>query len=84
MARVRGFVIDGVGKVRAGSTPAYDVGATEGRLREDYLARFSAMQEAWFEAHDSAHGQEGAAPRRPADRNDPDNQNDPSDLKEDT
>jgi len=84
MARAHGFVIIAVGKARPLITPAYDVGATERRLREDYLARFSAMQEAWFEAHDSAHGQEGAAPRRPADRNDPDNQNDPSDLKEDT
>jgi len=45
-ARFRGFVVIALESVRPLSTPAYDVGATEEQLRRDYLARFTAMQEA--------------------------------------
>jgi len=52
MARSAGFVIVGLTEVKPLTTPAYDVGATERQLRQDYLARFQAMQAAWFAAHD--------------------------------
>ena len=43
-----GFVIINVTSARPLTTPAYDVGATEKALRQDYLARFAAMQTAWL------------------------------------
>lgn len=52
MLRAHGYVLIRVTSVRPLVTPAYDVGATERTLREDYLARFAAMQAAWLLAHD--------------------------------
>ena len=52
MARSSGFVVIELTEAKPLTTPAYDVGATERQLREDYLARFTAMQEAWLNAHD--------------------------------
>lgn len=43
-----GFVVIDVTSTKPLTTPAYDVGATERALREDYLARFTAMQTAWL------------------------------------
>ena len=43
-----GFVVIDVTSAKPLTTPAYDVGATERALREDYLARFTAMQTAWL------------------------------------
>ena len=43
-----GFVIIDVTSAKPLTTPAYDVGATEKALRQDYLARFTAMQTAWL------------------------------------
>ena len=43
-----GFVVIEVTSAKPLTTPAYDVGATERALREDYLARFTAMQTAWL------------------------------------
>lgn len=50
MARSSGFVVISLASVKPVTTPAYDVGATERGLREDYLARFTAMQAAWLGA----------------------------------
>ena len=50
MDRASGFVVIEVSSVKPLITPAYDIGATERELREDFLARFTAMQEAWLEA----------------------------------
>jgi len=47
--RFRGFVEIEITQLRPFTTPAYDVGATEAALRRDYLARFTAMQEAFFD-----------------------------------
>ncbi|MEL6978093.1 MAG: pyridoxamine 5'-phosphate oxidase family protein [Pseudomonadota bacterium] len=47
-ARFRGFVVIALSEVKPLTTPAYDIGATERALRADYLARFTAMQEAFF------------------------------------
>jgi hypothetical protein len=44
--RFRGFVVIELAAVRPLSTPAYDIGAREAELRREYLARFTAMQEA--------------------------------------
>ncbi|MEM7742227.1 MAG: pyridoxamine 5'-phosphate oxidase family protein [Pseudomonadota bacterium] len=52
MGRASGFVVIAISEIKPLITPAYDVGATEQALRQDYLARFSAMQEAWFAAHE--------------------------------
>ncbi|MEM6622917.1 MAG: pyridoxamine 5'-phosphate oxidase family protein [Pseudomonadota bacterium] len=52
MARSSGFVMIAVSDVKPLITPAYDVGAQERELRQDYLARFTAMQDAWLAAHD--------------------------------
>lgn len=49
MAKCSGFVIVDVTSAKPLTTPAYDVGANERQLREDYLARFTAMQQAWLE-----------------------------------
>ena len=49
MDRSSGFVVIDVTSVKPLVTPAYDVGATERELRQDYLARFNAMQQAWLE-----------------------------------
>ena len=49
MARAHGFVVINVSDVRPLTTPAYDIGATEKQLRQDYLERFTAMQAAWLE-----------------------------------
>ena len=48
MARSSGFVVIEVTEAKPLITPAYDVGAEERQLREDYLARFTAMQDAWL------------------------------------
>lgn len=50
MARASGFVVIHLTSVKPVTTPAYDIGATERGLREDYLARFTAMQAAWLDA----------------------------------
>ncbi|MEM1298290.1 MAG: pyridoxamine 5'-phosphate oxidase family protein [Pseudomonadota bacterium] len=50
MARCSGFVVIDVTSAKPLTTPAYDVGATERQLRQDYLDRFTAMQQAWLEA----------------------------------
>lgn len=50
MMRSSGFVVIDVTSVKPLTTPAYDVGATEIALRQDYLARFTAMQSAWLTA----------------------------------
>ncbi|MEL7471414.1 MAG: pyridoxamine 5'-phosphate oxidase family protein [Pseudomonadota bacterium] len=47
-----GFVVIDVTSAKPLTTPAYDVGATEQALREDYLARFTAMQTAWLTQHE--------------------------------
>lgn len=44
--RFRGFVVIELAAVRPLSTPAYDIGAREAELRREYLARFTAVQEA--------------------------------------
>ncbi|MEM9138459.1 MAG: pyridoxamine 5'-phosphate oxidase family protein [Pseudomonadota bacterium] len=49
MERSSGFVIIAVTQSKPLTTPAYDVGATERQLRQDYLARFTAMQTAWLD-----------------------------------
>lgn len=43
-AHFKGFVEIRLTAVRPLTTPAYDVGATERQLRQDYLDRFTAMQ----------------------------------------
>lgn len=43
-AHFKGFVEIRLTQVKPLSTPAYDVGATERQLRQDYLDRFTAMQ----------------------------------------
>ncbi|MEM7057424.1 MAG: pyridoxamine 5'-phosphate oxidase family protein [Pseudomonadota bacterium] len=48
MSRSSGFVVIEVTQAKPLTTPAYDVGATEKQLRQDYLARFTAMQQAWL------------------------------------
>ena len=48
MVRSSGFVVITLTSVKPLTTPAYDVGATERQLREDYLERFTAMQMAWL------------------------------------
>ncbi len=48
MARASGFVVIRVASAKPLTTPAYDVGANERQLRQDYLTRFNAMQEAWL------------------------------------
>ena len=48
MARSSGMVVIDVTSAKPLTTPAYDIGATEQGLREDYLARFTAMQTAWL------------------------------------
>lgn len=48
LARASGFVVIDVHEAKPLITPAYDVGAEEKTLRQDYLARFTAMQEAWL------------------------------------
>ena len=48
MARSSGMVVIDVTLAKPLTTPAYDIGATEQGLREDYLARFTAMQTAWL------------------------------------
>ena len=53
MDRASGFVLIEVDTVRPLTTPAYDVGAIERQLREDYRVRFNAMQEAWLMARDA-------------------------------
>ena len=50
MARASGYVLIDVTSVKPLITPAYDVGATERQLRQDYLERFTAMQMAWLGA----------------------------------
>lgn len=50
MARASGFVVIAVTECKPLTTPAYDVGATERALRQDYLDRFTAMQKAWLNA----------------------------------
>ena len=50
MARSSGFVVIAVASAKPLTTPAYDVGAEERALRQDYLARFTAMQQAWLTA----------------------------------
>lgn len=50
MLRAHGYVLIELTQVRPLVTPAYDIGATERALREDYLARFTAMQAAWLGA----------------------------------
>jgi predicted pyridoxine 5'-phosphate oxidase superfamily flavin-nucleotide-binding protein len=45
-----GFVVIELTSAKPLTTPAYDVGATECALRQDYLARFTAMQTAWLTA----------------------------------
>lgn len=52
MARSSGFVVIALSAVQPVTTPAYDVGATEQALRQDYLSRFAAMQDAWLSARD--------------------------------
>lgn len=54
MARSSGFVVIEVTEAKPLTTPAYDVGATEIQLRQDYLARFNAMQQAWLSAHEGS------------------------------
>lgn len=53
MARSSGFVIIEVTEAKPLTTPAYDVGAIERQLRQDYLDRFTAMQKAWLEGDQS-------------------------------
>ncbi|MEM7189648.1 MAG: pyridoxamine 5'-phosphate oxidase family protein [Pseudomonadota bacterium] len=53
MARSSGFVEIAVESCKPLVTPAYDVGAKEEELRQDYLARFAAMQEAWLTQNDA-------------------------------
>lgn len=48
MERSSGFVVIDVTSAKPLTTPAYDVGAEEKQLRQDYLARFTAMQMAWL------------------------------------
>ncbi|MEM6660817.1 MAG: pyridoxamine 5'-phosphate oxidase family protein [Pseudomonadota bacterium] len=48
MVRSSGFVEIALTSCKPLTTPAYDVGATEVQLRQDYLARFTAMQDAWL------------------------------------
>ena len=50
MTRSSGFVVIDVTECKPLTTPAYDVGATERALRQDYLERFTAMQNAWLNA----------------------------------
>lgn len=52
MARSSGFVVIEVTEAKPLVTPAYDVGAEERQLCQDYLARFTAMQEAWLAGQD--------------------------------
>ena len=54
MTRSSGFVVIDVTQAKPLTTPAYDVGATEIQLRQDYLARFNAMQQAWLSAHEGS------------------------------
>ncbi len=51
MARSSGFVVIDVSTAKPLTTPAYDVGAKEKQLRQDYLERFTDMQMAWLGAH---------------------------------
>ena len=50
MRRSSGFVVIQVTECKPLTTPAYDVGAAERALRQDYLERFTAMQKAWLDA----------------------------------
>jgi predicted pyridoxine 5'-phosphate oxidase superfamily flavin-nucleotide-binding protein len=56
MARSSGFVVISVTSAKPLSTPAYDVGATEMELRQNYRDRFNAMQDAWLNKEDASHG----------------------------
>lgn len=56
MARASGFVVIALSSTKPLTTPAYDVGATEIQLRQDYLARFNAMQEAWLSSQETENG----------------------------
>lgn len=47
--KIRGFVTIQLSSVKPLTTPAYDIGATERQLRQDYLARFTAMQQEYFD-----------------------------------
>lgn len=48
MTRSSGFVIIDIVSANPLVTPAYDIGATERQLRQDYLDRFTAMQASWL------------------------------------
>lgn len=47
--KIRGFVTIELTSVKPLTTPSYDIGVTERQLRQDYLARFTAMQQEYLD-----------------------------------